>query len=856
MFYTDIEISKGKVVERYIDKDGGDHARRVNFEPTFYYPHDKGEYKDIFGNRVKEKVFDNISQSRKWRKEMSDVDISVLGMDDYKLQYIANTYEDEIEFNINYIRIAIFDIEVKSSDGFPKPEEAAHPIDSITHYDSIEDKYFVYALYDWDEYLSRERMDITEDVIDKVVFHKLGSELELLQKYKTDWCSRYPHVLTGWNSETFDIPYIINRYDVLLGEGTAKFLSPWKKITSKDTRDKFGNPIRVYKIGGVSCIDYLAAYKKFVLEPRKSYKLDHIAEVELGDNKVEYEGKLHELSETDPQKYVDYNIKDVSIIVGLDNKRKLFQLIFELAYYARCSFEDTLGTIKIWDAIIYNSLRRENIAIPPIKKHDKAHFEGAFVKEPVVGIYDWVMSFDLTSLYPHIMMQWNISLETFVRREDEQSILAFANKSAEIDYPEYAYNPSGSLYRKDIKGVIPREVEKVFIHRKEHKNKEFEANKKAEQCKLDGDMKGYEHWKNIESAEHIAQWSRKILINGLYGATGNKYFRYYRVENAASTTAGAQLAIRWIERKLNEYMNRVVGTTNKNYVIYIDTDSVYIQMKPLLEKMLAKKGKKIGDLEKIKIVDFLDNVGKKKIEPYIKKSYQEMADYTNSYEQKMFMDREAIASRGFWTAKKRYALMVWDNEGKRKFDENGNVIPSKKVIGLETRKAGTPNAVIPALEKSYDILLTSDDNQDLVDHYESFKKEYMKKDVSEMVQVSGVNNIKKYSRNGFPIKGTPHNVKAALFFNRLAEEHGIPPIKDGEKICMLNIKYPNPYNEKKIAWVSGDKLPEEFNLDLSMLVDKKAMFDNTFTSPIENICKVTNWSYEKQSPTLGDTLGI
>ena len=442
-------------------------------------------------------------------------------------------------------------------------------------------------------------------------------------------------------------------------------------------------------------------------------------------------------------------------------------------------------------------------------------------------------------------------------RDEPQDIKLFANKSADFDHQGYAYNPSGSMYRKDIKGVIPREVEKVFIHRKAHKAKEFEAANKAEECKKNGDTEGYERYKEIEAAEYVAQWSRKILINGLYGATGNRYFRYYRIENALSTTAGAQLAIRWIERKLNEYMNKLVGTTNENYVIYIDTDSVYLMMKPLLEKLLSKKGKTIEELEPIKIVDLLDKIGESKIEKFIGESYQEMADYTNAYEQKMFMDREAIASRGFWTAKKRYALMVWDNEGKRKYDDEGNVKPVLKITGLETQKAGTPELVVPALKESYRIILTSDEQQDLVDHYNSFRTEYFKHDYIELSQVSGVNNITKYSdRGGYPIKGAPHNVKAALFYNRLADENGYPPIKDGEKIGMMYLKSPNPYGENKIAWPSGEALPKEFGVNMDMMVDKQTMFSKTFEEPLKSVCDATGWSYEKQSDSLSDMWGI
>lgn len=857
MYYTSVETHRGKILERWIDTDGSDHMRRTNFEPTFYYPNENGHHKDIFGNPVKEKTFGNIRESKDWRKQMKDVDISVLGMDDYALQYISDTYDDEIVFKKNNIRIAFVDIEVKSPDGFPKPELAEHPIDSITHYDSIDDTYYVYALYSWDEYVSRQRLDISDDVIDRVEFKQFDNEPNLMQAYKTDWCSRYPHVLTGWHSEGFDIPYMVNRFDNLFGDGTSKQLSPWNLIHEKNTHDNFGNDITVYNIGGIACLDYMAVYKKFILSPRKSYKLDYIAEVELDDEKVKYEGKLHQLSETDPQKYVDYNIKDVDIIVRLDKKLKLFQLVFELAYYAKCSFQDTLGTIKIWDAIIFNSLKKEGVAIPEQKHYEKAPFEGAFVKEPKVGLYDWVMSFDLTSLYPHVMMQWNISPETFVMRDEPQDVKLFANKAADFNHEGYAYNPSGCMYRKDIKGVIPREVEKVFWHRKAHKNKEFEAANQAEECKKDGDMEGYERYKEIEASEYVAQWSRKILINGLYGATGNRYFRYYRIENALSTTAGAQLAIRWIERKINEYMNKVMGTTNKNYVIYIDTDSVYLMLEPLVNKLLNKKGKSVKDVTTIKIVDLLDKLGTEKFEPFIAEAYQEMADYTNSYEQKMAMDREAIASRGFWTAKKRYALMVWDNEGKRKYDDEGNVKPSLKITGLETQKAGTPELVVPALKESYKIILTSDDQQDLVDHYNSFRIEYFTHSYIQLSQVSGVNNIVKYSdKAGFPIKGAPHNVKAALFYNRLANENNYPPIKDGEKIGMMYLKNPNPYGEKKIAWPSGEELPKEFGIDMNKMVDKQIMFGKTFEEPLKSVCDATGWSYEEQSESLGDSWGI
>ncbi|QHJ78885.1 MAG: hypothetical protein [Caudoviricetes sp.] len=875
-YYTNIELIGNNILERYLI-DGVEHRRKVPFEPSlFTHSQAASAYQDIYGRNVQEKFFNNISEARQWKKSMQDFNKEVLGMDDFILQYLYKTYTPEIKFDIKEIDIAYVDIEVVSKDGFPEPSICKWEIDALTHYSSKLDTYFVFALRQW----CKKDSVLSQDIIDKTDYQYFDSEKELLIAYVNFWRQNTPNILTGWNIERFDLPYIVNRLRKLWGEKAADKLSPWGKIEEKTVYDMGGREETVYKIIGVNLIDYMELYKKFTFVTRPSYKLGYIGQVELGDSKLEYDGPLWQLAEQDPQTYVDYNIKDVDLLVRLDIRLSLFLLVLSVSYYARVNYNNVFSPLKTWDGIIHYSLMQKNVVVPENKKHHKEDYEGAYVKSPIMGYHRWLTSFDLTSLYPKLIMQYNISPETLVDFYQPGDLSEFVNKTYEWNKQDYSCTPNGMMYLKSKRGVIPTEIEKVFNQRKFHKNTSFAYSFLHEKSKLvsheaksgsdekidisdfvnipKDDMEdrlrdlSIEQLKQIidvapllEKIHDVQQMARKVLINSLYGALGNEFFRYYDIRNADAVTSGGRLSIQWIERKLNEFFNRLCKTENHDFVAYIDTDSVYLALEPFIKVICDLKNIKEEDWTKTQWVDFIDKFAKEKVEPYILKSYQELADYMNAYEQQMFMDREAIADTGFWTAKKRYCLNVWDNEGKRVYDENGNLKPKLKIMGIETQRSSTPPFVTKSLKESIRLILQSDE-QTLQDYVSKVSSEYRTRPYQDIASVTSANNIEKYCDNKYnPLKGCLGHIKGVLAYNRMSMNfNDVDPIRSGEKVQLLIFKPNNPTMSEVFAFPSGGNIPDEFKLDLKKTINYDLMYEKHFLKPLLSICGSIKWKHE------------
>lgn len=490
--YISLETLGNTIIERYIDDQGKEQTREVDYEPTMFVHTNKvTDYQDIYGKYCLPKKFESMSACRDWIRSTQEV-VPVLGMNDFKLAYLSDTYKGEITYNINNIRVANCDIEV-TGDVFPDPQEARFEIDSITHYDSIDNKFYVFDLLksnfadvsEWDPVkagLSEEEGGdaVPKHILDRVVYMEFDNERELLLEYINLWEQRRPAIFTGWNVKGFDIPYIINRIKNVLGEHHAKRLSPIGKISSRTVKDDFQNETTEYSIRGVAILDYLDLYKKFRLKPRASYKLDYIAQVEIGVGKLEYEGKISKLRETNHQRYISYNVIDVETVQAIDAKLGFINLAISLSYYAKIPFEGVMGTIKLWDGIIFNSLKEEKKVVPPVGSHIKQKFIGAYVKEPEVKAQKYVMSFDLTSLYPSIIRQVGISPECIAGSFRTYDIMDYVNKTAPRPSDEYSCSPNGWMYHKDKEGVIPVEITKVFLQRKQWKNKMLAAERNIE----------------------------------------------------------------------------------------------------------------------------------------------------------------------------------------------------------------------------------------------------------------------------------------------------------------------------------------------------------------------------------------
>ena len=495
-FYLVVDQIGNNICERYIDENGKEQKRFVEYAPTLFIhgqENTQSKYKDLYDIPCIPKKFDCIKDAKEWKQKTSGV-VDILGMDDFKLAYISDVYKNEITYNPRLIRVANCDIEV-TGDKFPKPELAEYEIDAITHYDSISDKYYVFDLLNslygsaskWDIKLaSRLEADggdeVPQNILDKVVYMAFDTEKEMLLEYIRFWEENCPVVFTGWNVEGFDIPYIMNRVKNVLGERQIKRFSPFGKVTSKIIQNVYGDK-EVYNISGVVVLDYLDLYKKFAFTTQPTYKLDHIAKYETGVGKLPYDGPINKLRETNHQRYISYNIMDVESVQAIDVKRGFINLALSMGYYAKMNIDGVMSPLKTWDAIIFNSLKTQNIVVPENKHHIKASYPGAFVKEPKPGAYKYIMSFDLTSLYPSIIRQVNISPETIAGQFKLYSMMEYINKTAPQPSEEFSCSPNGMMYRKDIEGMIPREITKVFFQRKEWKGKMMPAKRNLELIK-------------------------------------------------------------------------------------------------------------------------------------------------------------------------------------------------------------------------------------------------------------------------------------------------------------------------------------------------------------------------------------
>lgn len=841
--YTSIERIGSNLCERYLDSDGNEHSRKIKYEPTlFIHCNEETGYEDIYGRNCRPKMFDTMGDASKYIKETKQFN-DVLGMDDFIVTYISDQYAKR-EFDMSRIRIANIDIETPSVE-FPEAGLAPVPITSIGHYDNIDDTFYVYGIPSNTEW-SRESSIVKPELLDKTVYIRCANEKELLIKYLQFWREKTPAIVTGWNIESFDMPYIANRYKNVLGEKAMKALSPWGKVNITNTVNDYGQEICKVNILGVSELDYIQLYKKFTYTTRPSYRLDYIGEVELGENKVEFsQANYLEFYEQDYQNFIDYQIQDVNLVKRLDEKLQLLLLTVSMAYYAGINYQTVLGTIKPWDAIIFNSLKAQKKVVPMMRSHDGGRFMGAFVKAPQVGYHRGIGSFDLTSLYPKIIGECNISPETIVGQIDydgslEDRIDKIVEMSVKFPADELSNSANGMQYRKDKLGVIPIEIDKVFRQRKENKNTSFEYKKEALRIKamideanttegLEEVQSAYDEAMHNHKVYDVQQMARKILINSLYGALGNEYFRFYDLRNAEAVTSYGQLAIKWVARDVNIWLNTVCKSKDKDYVIYGDTDSIYVNFDPLLEQLGINKLD--GDAYTDKFAKVCEMVEKKVIDP----SYEHLHKYMNTYQRGMFMDREVLARTGFFLAKKRYALDVQDNEGVREH--------KLKIMGIETQRSSTPPLCQKGLKEAIRLILQQDQDQ-LQAYVKDYEQTFKKAPYQEISFVSSANNLSKYSDDkGNPGKGCPGHVKGALYYNKLAAEHHFDKINEGDKIAVIFLTR-NKHGIDRIAYPSGGKIPEAISY-LIKHIDYNRLYDEKFIKPLTTISEAIKWDYKK-----------
>ena len=829
-FYTSVNRYGNSILYRGIE-DGERVAKKVKYMPTLFVnaTHETGWY-NLQNQPVLPKTFDTMRDAKDFIKQYEGVDnYTVYGTTNYVTQYINDRFPEAPKFDRDKVNVTSIDIEVASDEGFPFVEQAAHPVISITMKNNIDNIYRVWGLYDYDE------NSCAVEGVDAIQYIKCKDEIDLLLSWLSCWHDpKYcPDIVTGWNTRLFDFPYLINRVKNIIGGDVYKKFSPWGIVDQRNIMMARGEVI-AYEMAGIQQLDYYDLFTKFgyTYGMQESYKLDHIAHVVLGERKLSYDeaGSLHGLYKTNYQKFIDYNIKDVQIVDMLEEKLGLITLAMTMAYRGGVNYSETFGTVQIWDSILYRLLFQQQIACPPKFSKEKVPYPGAYVKDPQTGMHDWVVSFDLNSLYPMIIVQHNMSPETVLPGKEHlgpdpvEKLLG----DDEINIPEgTTMAASGVKFSKDQVGIIPAIIKMYYNERRLIKKAMLDTKQEYENTPT----------KRLENKMTILenqQMSIKILMNSLYGALGNKHFRYFNNNVAEAITTSGQLSIRWAENAINKEMNTALETTDKDYVIAIDTDSLYVNMNEMVKKFNPKDP-----------VKFLDKICREHFEGILASAYAKLADKMQVMENRMEMSREVIANRGVWIAKKRYILNVHNNEGVQYAE------PKMKMMGVDAVRSSTPQVCRDKFKKIFKVII--DEGETATQRFiADFKKEWKQLPPEAVSFPRGCNISKK--KDGVPFtwadkktiykKACPIHVRGALLYNHYIKQAGLDQkyeiIQNGEKIKFVYLKTPNSIKENVIAYAND--LPKE--LDLHRFIDYNKQYEKAFVDPIKHLLDALDWDVE------------
>ena len=746
---------------------------------------------------------------------------------------LTDLYLEEDNPSVGH-KIIFFDIEVSMENGIPNIENPNNEVTAITLYDNITKEYNVLVL---DKSGTRE--DFVKNDTNTFFFK---DEVDLLYKFIDVYEAIGPTIITGWNSDYFDVPYLYNRLKQQCGSGIAKKLSPIGKLKYSKFRKK-------WMIAGVSSLDYLDLYKKFTYGQQQNYRLDTIGRIEVDMGKIEYDGSLDELFRTDLDKFIEYNVRDVRIIVEIDKKMKLIELVRGICHVGHVQYEDYCYSSKFLEGTIITYLHRKGLVVSnkPADgrqlmnervENDDEGFAGAYVKPPVPGLYDWVYSLDLQSLYPSIIMSLNISPETkrgfitnwdvekhskgeidtyFIREKDTDTIVKLPRENF-IQFMENAnlyVSSNGVMYDSSKTGIIPEVLDKWFAERVEFKNL----------------MKKYKNEGNMELAEFYdrRQHIQKIFLNSLYGVLGLPIFRFFDIDNALAVTATGQDVIKNSAEFANKLYNDKLNDNN-DYCIYIDTDSLYFSSTALLPENADPKDFTIK----------LARAVEKKLNDYYNVMSKELF-FCDKH--RLYIKGESVASKGLWIAKKRYAMnAVYDLES------NLDVDNKIKIKGLDVVRSTFPPAFRAFMNGVLKDVLGGIRKDDMDKKVLDFRFALDKEEYINVARNTSVKNISEYEKGtskqlGEFKKGTPAHVKACITYNRMLRHFNIQnkyeKISDGEKIKYVYLKT-NPWNLETIA-VKGYNDPKEITDIASQYIDYEALFVNELKTKLEDFYSALGW---------------
>jgi DNA polymerase elongation subunit (family B) len=838
--YINVYQDSARTIKHLYIEDGIASEETVAFKPFLGVPAMSSEntsWTDIYGRPAKIKVFNSIPEMKEWKKE-NDIGFDILGDVAPSIQFIATQYKKEIEIQKAGMVIWNIDIEVyvPASKGFCHAEKAEWPINAVTIHEMVSDTYKVLSLKDYED--DRPNVSYTKCRDEKNLLNKL------LELFETD----KPHIITGWNIELFDIPYIVNRVNNILGEDDVKRLSRERTVKKREATNSTGKKEFFYSIQGLIIWDYINLYKKYQVEPRERYSLSFISQYELDKDKVDYSEyeNLSELYQQDFKLFIEYNIADTTLVSELDKKLGYIDLAISIMYKTRCSPDSIFGTVQPWDCLIYNELLRRKMLCPPNKHGLKTEFPGGFVKTPQVGLHEWVAVYDIVSSYPNQIRSFNISPETIIndaqvpdelRRVAEElayykddndtdkdrcpceDITAIEKYTELFDKYDVCFTANGRFFKKEVEGIIPSIYSKLFNERLGYKKlskdkKNLYANTKDPKVKHE-----------MEQAE-LYSYTLKILLNSGYGALANPHGRYFDLRIAGAITTNGQACCRGVGKYLNETFTDIDH-------IYSDTDSIFCNLSKLVKRRFPN-----GEPNKQDTLDFILKFNKTIFEPKINGYFDRLRVAMNMRELTINMEAECVADVSIHTAKKRYIMSkVWD-EGTFHVEK-----PKLKIRGVEIVRTSTPQIVRDKLKEAVNLIFETKSNDVLIEYVNKVKEDFFKASFEDIAFPRSVT----FSNYTLTTKGTPIGVRAALIHNKFIQDNKLKDkyqqIADGDKIKFCFIKEPNMLKSNVVGIVS--KLSEELNNVIE--IDYELQFQKTFLAPLQTIFTAINWYYEKKN---------
>ena len=810
---------KNNIMHVFDDEVG---HQKFPFQPYAYLPAADGDYQSLDGTKLTRVAGNHKDNPKSYESDINE-----------EVRTLIDLYYDSDLVSKGH-RDFFFDIETaKDENGYSTIQDTRTAITSIAYYDKTGKDRRVLIL---DE---QNRIKETEIQGDGYVLEIFRDEKDLLTRFINKFAEIQPTVITGWNTDGYDIPYLMGRAKKVLGAQSIKKMSPAGIVDYNPKKER-------WKIFGVSSLDYLKLYKNFTYSELPNYRLDTVARKELGRGKVEYDGDLDTLFAQDIHKFAYYNMTDVDLIEEMDDKLQLLNLARSICHKGHVPYEDVFYASKYLDGAAIVDLKRNGFVAPNkqfrfVEDESDESLAGAYVMAPVPGLYKWIYDLDLTSLYPSIIMTINISPETkvtVINDWNEECLLKpdatqvqFTDgthiqdvKRWLVDH-DYSVASNGAVYRNDKRGFLPTILEKWFNERVIFKDKR------------DTYEVGSEEYKFYDAM----QLTQKVLLNSFYGVLGLKTFRFYDLDNAGAITAVGQSVIKFSAKVINKYYEKELATDHfinasgdkAEFAFYTDTDSTFCSSLPLIESRFPG-----CNTEDETFMIQQTNAIASEIQTHVNNMYDQYAKvFHNTATHRFQIKQEYIAKSGLWIAKKRYAQWVIFKEGK----------PTDKldVKGLDVVRSSFPEDFKKIMKETLWYILKGRNKQDTSTLIHDFKDNIRKSEVLNVMKNSSVKELSKYIKkrktfSGF-IKGTTAHAKAAINFNDMLStlQTDILPISDGEKIkwgYMLN----NPYGFETLA-LRGYQDPPELVAFAAQYLDHNKMFTSDLSNKFDDFYAAMGW---------------